>query len=132
VVAEERRTRVAAYARCVDSSGRTLLCRSTKKGWWTLPGGGIHWGEAPEMAAVRELAEETGLSGEIERLVGVYSLVRPDTQAHAVSIVYDARIVGGTLRAEVDGSTDRCAWLGRAEIESLPLDYFVAEALQRP
>jgi 8-oxo-dGTP diphosphatase len=130
VGAGDRRTRVAAYARCVDSSGRTLLCRSTGKGWWTLPGGGLHWGEAPEAAAIRELDEETGLGGVIERLVGVYSLVRPDTQAHAISIVYDARIVGGTLRAEVDGSTDRCAWLSRAEIESLPLDFFVAEALR--
>lgn len=40
-------------------------------GKWAIPGGVIEWEERPERAAVRELAEETGLSvdpGDIELL----------------------------------------------------------------
>jgi 8-oxo-dGTP diphosphatase len=38
-----------------------LLLRSSYRRAWTFPGGGIRSGEAPEAAARRELAEETGL-----------------------------------------------------------------------
>ena len=49
-----QRTRVAAYALSTDESGRILLCRiapSIAAGEiWTLPGGGLEFGEPPEVA----------------------------------------------------------------------------------
>lgn len=39
---------------------------------WALPGGFVESNEAPEIACLRELEEETGLKGEIKRLIGVY------------------------------------------------------------
>lgn len=46
-----------------DARGAVLLVRhSYGSGQWLLPGGGIARGEAPLAAAVRELAEETGLT----------------------------------------------------------------------
>jgi len=42
-------------------------------GKWALPSGFIEIEETPEMACLRELEEETGLKGEIMRLIGVYS-----------------------------------------------------------
>lgn len=43
------------------------------RGKWALPSGFIEIDETPELACLRELKEETGLDGEIIRLIGVFS-----------------------------------------------------------
>ena len=43
------------------------------KGLWGLPGGFIEKGESPEIAAVRELKEETQLDGKVIAFLGTYS-----------------------------------------------------------
>lgn len=122
-----QRTRVAAYALCVED-GRILLCRLSEidpeVGQWTLPGGGLDFGEAPTDAVVRELEEETGLLGEITGLREVLSwstTFDDGEEFHAIQIVYDVRAVGGDLRDEPDGSTDAARWFSRAELDDLPL-----------
>lgn len=58
----------------VDASGRVLLVEHTYIEGWHLPGGGIHAGESPKAALIREVAEETGLQVLSEPvLFGVYS-----------------------------------------------------------
>ena len=57
-MSESRRIqRVAAYNVCVDPDDRLLVCRlsdiTEAPGAWTLPGGGIQFGEHPEIAAIR-------------------------------------------------------------------------------
>ena len=114
-------TRVAAYALCTQDE-RILLCRIgpgpwTAVGRWTLPGGGIDFGEPPADAALRELTEETGLLGELGELAGVFSWSArwphptdgADEAFHAIQIVYRVEVTGGELRDEPDGSTDRAA-----------------------
>ncbi len=130
-----RIVRVAAYAACIDDVGRILLCRlargSTRDrdGWWTLPGGGIDHGEHPRDAVLRELTEETGLGGEVIGLldVGSWSAVLrawgelPATDFHAIQVVYRVAVTGGRLRPELDGTTDECRWVSRAELAALPI-----------
>jgi ADP-ribose pyrophosphatase YjhB (NUDIX family) len=126
--------RVAAYNVCVDDAARLLICRlsaiTERPGWWTLPGGGIDFGEHPEAGALRELLEETGLVGRIAELLAVDSLQRTirndprldgDVEYHSVRIIYRTEIVGGALQHETDESTDQAAWCTREDLASMPL-----------
>jgi 8-oxo-dGTP diphosphatase len=44
-----------------------------------------------------------------------------DEAYHGLQIVYRARIVGGELRDESDGSTDQARWFTHEEASGLPL-----------
>lgn len=117
------RLRVAAYAVVHDASGRILLCHISESvgigDVWTLPGGGLEFGESPASGVLRELTEETGFAGEVEALLGVtdrlFHHVDGADRMHAIRILYRVRLTGGELHDELDGSTDRCAWFRRDE-----------------
>jgi 8-oxo-dGTP diphosphatase len=123
--------RVAAYNVCIDSDERLLVCRLSEitevPGSWTLPGGGVEFGEHPETAALRELHEETGLIGSITELLAVDSMHRPArdgeraTDYHSIRIIYRTAIEGRDLVHENEGSTDRAAWCTRDELATMPL-----------
>jgi 8-oxo-dGTP diphosphatase len=129
-----RVTRVSAYAVCIDARRQILLCRIAPgwtvgfDGWWTLPGGGIEHGEDPRDAALRELTEETGLTGEVTELLDVDSwhTISAGTDGtprdyHGIRVLYRVALTGGELRDEPDGSTDTCRWFGRDELGGQPL-----------
>jgi ADP-ribose pyrophosphatase YjhB (NUDIX family) len=136
-VTEAQRTRVAAYALCLDEAGRILLCRiapSILAGEvWTLPGGGLDFGEPPETAVIRELAEESGYDGEVAALAAVSDRLFSDSdeagRMHAIRIVYRVRITGGELRDEVAGSTDTCGWFTVEEAGRLHLGELARRAV---
>jgi 8-oxo-dGTP diphosphatase len=130
--------RVGAYGICRDAEGRVLLARNSElsefPGQWTLPGGGVEQGEHPDDAVVREFAEETGLSVRIDALRTVTAdLARlpAGPLEHTDRLVYDVSIVGGSLRAESDGTTDQVAWVSERELAGLPLMPFTAVQLGR-
>lgn len=114
---KHQHTRVAAYA-LILQEGEILLCRLSKQvlpqwvGFWTLPGGGIEFGESPEDAVVREVKEETGLEIIPVSLAFIDSnlIKKEEADYHGIRIVFYARIIGGDIRFEQNGTTDLCQW----------------------
>jgi 8-oxo-dGTP diphosphatase len=115
-----QRIRPGAYAWC-ERDGCVLLVRLSDEtpwsGAWTLPGGGLEFGEDPEAGLLRELVEETGLRGHLAGLVAVLSRVLEPGETvsghrvHTLSLLYRAEVEDGELRHEAEGSTDVAAWV---------------------
>ena len=144
-----RRQRVAAYA-VIVRAGRILLARIapaiSHQEQWTLPGGGIDFGEHPDDAVVREVQEETGLACELGGPIWIGSAHRvfeagdrgdlEATEMHSVRIVYDAWVAADAAEprvVEVDGSTVDARWHALADVEAglVPTVPMVREALAR-
>ena len=128
------RTRAGAYA-WVERDGLVLLslfeCRDLVRGnvvhQWTLPGGGMEYGEQPVDTVRREVLEETGFAVEVGALLGVRSLYLPAAERfergpedlHSIQVVYRARIVAGELVCEVGGSTVDVRWFDPSQLPRL-------------
>ncbi|MCA9837208.1 MAG: NUDIX domain-containing protein [Trueperaceae bacterium] len=118
---------MAAYGLIVQHE-KLLLCRLSSylaldAGFWTLPGGGVDFGEDPADAMVREVHEETGLLVKPASLLAIDSFKDENDRRHfhGIRIIYRAEVIGGELRYELEGSTDFCAWWSFEEAKALPL-----------
>jgi len=130
--------RPAAYARVV-ADGKVLLTRLAHfDGLWTLPGGGIDFGEHPTQALIREVHEESGLPFTPGRLLDVDS--RRFTghgpggrleDFHGIRLVFDGQVPPDVEPhvVEVGGSTDAAAWVPVGRLERTPLTSLAAGVL---
>ncbi|WP_026528147.1 NUDIX hydrolase [Butyrivibrio sp. VCD2006] len=93
-----------------NENDEVLLQRRGGSGKWGFPGGAIEIGETPEMAAIREAKEETGLDVEVLELLGIYT--DPDMEyangdkAHSICIAYELKAVGGELFCDNDETVE--------------------------
>lgn len=119
-------TRLAAYAFITDPNGGLLLTwfnGSTPQ--WTLPGGGVEYGESIEEAVVREVREETGYDVAVGRPLTTHTSwsadgPRPPRPFRSVRVIFAATVVGGELGTlEVAGTTDYAQWIDLASIDDL-------------
>lgn len=76
-----------------DTGELVLLKRGIEPGLgaWAQPGGFLEVDETVNQAAIRETHEETGLLVEPGEIIGLYTRL----EAAVVTIVFEARIVGG-------------------------------------
>ncbi|MDT7600437.1 MAG: hypothetical protein QOK26_2514 [Pseudonocardiales bacterium] len=112
----------AVTASIRDSDDRILLVQPTDDGPWGLPGGVMVAGEAIADAAIRTVAEETGIQVEITGLVGIYTSphhVTADedgTVRQELSVCFHARPGSGQLSEAAPAR-----WLDIAELDRLPI-----------
>ncbi|MGF1664291.1 MAG: NUDIX domain-containing protein [Kineosporiaceae bacterium] len=141
-----RRQRVGVYG-LVESGGHVLLTRLSARtpapGRWTLPGGGIHHGEAVRRALEREVHEESGLrlrSADLRAAVSHRFLgTSPAGIAedyHGVQVLFTARVAPDTRGVlppprvvEPEGTTDAVAWAPLADAHSWGLTGMAAHGL---
>ena len=87
-----------AYAACIGRRNRAGKLE------WCLPKGHIEGLETPEEAALREVAEETGITADIIRPIGVidYWFTGDDRRVHKVVPHYLLEAKGGVITTEHD------------------------------
>ena len=106
---------------CLRGDQVLLIKRGTppRLGQWSLPGGRLERGETTVVAALRELAEETGVQAELLGLVDVVdglftSRETGATTRHYVMIDYAARWISGEPVAGDDAAEARFVSLDEA------------------
>lgn len=103
----------------ITDDGRVVLLRrgiEPGRGLWAQPGGFLEVDETVDQAAVRETWEETRLIVEPGEIVGLYTRL----EAAVVTIVFEARIVGGEAETTPEAleigtfTPDTIPWSGLA------------------
>jgi 8-oxo-dGTP diphosphatase len=88
---ERPRHSVSVAAVITDDDGRVLVVQRRDTGKWEIPGGVLELDESIHDGVRREVAEETGVQIEPERLTGVYKNIR----LGVVALVFRARVISG-------------------------------------
>lgn len=82
----------------VFQGGRILLVQERSDGRWTLPGGWCDVGEAPGVAAAREVEEESGYRVRTVKLLAVYDKLlhgHPPSTVHVYKLFFRCDLVSG-------------------------------------
>jgi len=90
-----------------------------KKGMWASPSGFIEIGETPEEACLRELKEETGVSGEIVKLVGVVRREDKEIYGDMLIVKYLVKVTNEELNPGTEAEDARFF-----SVDELP-DYYL-------
>jgi len=109
-----------------DDEERILFIKHAEGDVWVAPGGSVEPPESLADTAVREMWEETGLLVEPLRVLGLYSgpeflvTYRNSDQVTYQMIVFEARVLGGVLRANGE-ETKAVAYLSQTEVAGLAI-----------
>jgi ADP-ribose pyrophosphatase YjhB (NUDIX family) len=89
----------------VFQENRVLLVKERSDGHWTLPGGWADIGDAPSVAAVREVREESGYETKVTKLAAVYDRElhdHPPYPFHAYKLFFVCEMVGGAAQTSLE------------------------------
>ena len=117
--------RCGVAALITDSADRVLITQRSDNNRWCLPGGQVDPGESVSKACIREVLEETGLTVEIKKLIGVYStphalVIYPDgNKAQYVSLCFEVTVIAG--EAGLSDETTACGYFSLEEIRKMDL-----------
>ncbi|MFF0218281.1 NUDIX hydrolase [Streptomyces vinaceus] len=108
-----------------DDAGRLLIIHKTDNNLWALPGGGHDIGESIGRTVIREVEEETGITVQIDGIVGLYTdpqhvLAYDDGEVRQqFSICFRAHPTGGSLRTSSESKEVR--WMEPADLDDLDI-----------
>ncbi|GAD83023.1 putative hydrolase [Nocardia asteroides NBRC 15531] len=104
-----------------EQRSAALIGRTDRRGrlLWSLPKGHIEAGETSEQTAIREVAEETGINGEVVAELGSidYWFVTEGRRVHKTVHHFLLRSLGGEL-SDADVEVTQVAWVPLSELDS--------------
>ena len=110
----------------IDDTLHVLLARRAiepEKGKWTVPGGHVDKGERFDDAAVRELEEETGISGvELHRL-DVFDRPDRDPRYRSVGVAYACMIDSKAVKLSATQEATAFKWFPVDRLPKLGFDH---------
>ena len=89
----------------VFHQSRILLVKERVDDAWTLPGGWADVGDAPSVAALREVREESGYEATVKKLAAVYDRElhdHPPYPFHAYKLFFVCELTGGEARTSIE------------------------------
>lgn len=107
----------------VDDHDRVLVIRRQDTGAWQAPGGVLELDESFEQGVRREVAEETGVEVDVERLSGVYK----NLSRGIVALVFRCKPRSQALTATDEASEIR--WMTRDEVRAAMTPAFAIRVL---
>lgn len=128
-------THVTASAIVLGDDGRVLLHRHKRLGIWLQPGGHVDPGETCEQAALREVAEETGVVGDLVQGGPLHVDVHQGPRGHVhLDVRWLVRTPAGVEPAPAEGESQDVAWFdpeAAIDLTDLAAANAIRAALQR-
>ncbi len=123
-----QQVRVGVFGVLRNDSGQILLVHQPRQDRWSLPGGGVRFGESPGAALAREVAEETALQVRRHTLIGTHDNVYDPgdgIQRHGIRLLY-AIEADGEITDPENQEVDGTAWFAPDELPVNSTDWVVA------
>ena len=101
----------------IKDGSRVLLQNRVKKDWqgYTLPGGHVEKGESFVEAVIREMQEETGLTIQRPKLVGIKQF--PIDSGRYIVLLFEATQFTGEVVSSEEGEME---WIERKDLAKIP------------
>lgn len=112
--------RVSLKAVIRNDRGELLIVKEKGHRKWSLPGGGLDWGETYEQAMRRELYEEVGYAGEFTMKLIAADDAKPlknrPVDTRQVRLIYE--IIPENYEFIVGKESDDIAWVNASSLDS--------------